>query len=74
MQTAPWLGLLPAADGQILHSQDGGESPIVNLFKSATSAIVSSPGCPNPASFNTLSKQAEAAGVQLHSIHKQFPV
>lgn len=65
MQTAPWLGLLPAADGQILHSQDGGESPIVNLFKSATSAIVSNPGCPNPASFNTLSKQAEAAGAQL---------
>nr|XP_011466034.1 PREDICTED: protein PIR [Fragaria vesca subsp. vesca] len=61
MQTAPWLGLLPAADGQILHSQDGGESPIVNLFKSATFAIVSNPGCPNPASFNTLSKQAEAA-------------
>lgn len=61
MQTAPWLGLLPGADGQILHSQDGGESPIVNLFKSATSAIVSNPGCRNPTSFHTLSKQAEAA-------------
>ncbi|KAB2629927.1 protein PIR [Pyrus ussuriensis x Pyrus communis] len=61
MQTAPWLGLLPGADGQILHSQDGGESPIVNLFKSATSVIVSNPGCRNPTSFHILSKQAEAA-------------
>ncbi|KAJ6951661.1 protein PIR [Populus alba x Populus x berolinensis] len=61
MQTAPWLGLFPGADGQILHSQDGGDSPVVNLFKSATSAIVSNPGCPNPTSFYTMSKQAEAA-------------
>ncbi|XP_031282601.1 protein PIR [Pistacia vera] len=61
MQTAPWLGLLPGADGQILHHQDGGDSPVVNLFKSATSAIVSNPGCPSPTSFCTMSKQAEAA-------------
>ncbi|CAK7341255.1 unnamed protein product [Dovyalis caffra] len=61
MQTAPWLGLFPGADGQILHSQDGGDSPVVNLFKSATAAIVSNPGCPNPTSFYTMSKQAEAA-------------
>ncbi|KAG6738390.1 hypothetical protein POTOM_058006 [Populus tomentosa] len=67
MQTAPWLGLFPGADGQILHSQDGGDSPVVNLFKSATSAIVSNPGCPNPTSFYTMSKQAEAAVVS-HSI------
>lgn len=65
MQTAPWLGLLPGADGQILHHQDGGDSPIVKLFKSATSAIVSNPGCPNPMSFYTMSKQAEAAGMLL---------
>ncbi|KAE8713279.1 putative leucine-rich repeat transmembrane protein kinase [Hibiscus syriacus] len=61
MQTAPWLGLLPGADGKILHSQNGGDSPVVNLFKSATSAIVSNPKCPNPTSFYTMSKQAEAA-------------
>ncbi|KAB5512115.1 hypothetical protein DKX38_029143 [Salix brachista] len=61
MQTAPWLGLFPGADGQILHTQDGGDSPVVNLFKSATAAIVSNPGCPNPTSFYTMSKQAEAA-------------
>ncbi|KAL4637812.1 hypothetical protein ACB092_03G103200 [Castanea dentata] len=61
MQTAPWLGFLPGADGQILYSQDGGDSPIVNLFKSATATIVSNPSCPHPASFQTLSKQAEAA-------------
>ncbi|KAL5835221.1 hypothetical protein ACOSQ4_014718 [Xanthoceras sorbifolium] len=61
MQTAPWLGLVPGVDGQILHHQDGGDSPIVNLFKSATTAIVSIPGCPNPTSFYTMSKQAEAA-------------
>lgn len=63
MQTAPWLGLVPGADGQILYHQDGGDSPIVSLFKSATSAIVSIPGCPNPTSFYTMSKQAEAAGL-----------
>lgn len=62
MQTAPWLGLIPGVDGQILHSQDGGDSPLVNLFKSATAAIVSNLGCPNPTSFYTMSKQAEAAG------------
>lgn len=63
MQTAPWLGFLPGADGQISYHQDGGDSPVVNLFKSATAAIVSNPGCPNPTSFHTMSKQAEAAGV-----------
>ncbi|GMJ12210.1 PIROGI 121, KLUNKER, PIROGI [Hibiscus trionum] len=61
MQTAPWLGLVPGADGQTLHSQNGGDSPVVNLFKSATSAIVSNPRCSNPTSFYTMSKQAEAA-------------
>lgn len=66
MQTAPWLGLLPGSDGQVLHSQDGGDSPIVSLFKSATAAIVSNPGCQNPTSFSILSKQAEAAGMQLN--------
>lgn len=65
MQTAPWLGLLPGADGQISYHQDGGDSPIVNLFKSATAAVVSNPGCPNPTSFHTMSKQAEAAGEYL---------
>lgn len=63
MQTAPWLGLVPGVDGQILLSQDNGESPIVNLFKSAATAIVSAPGCINATSFHTLSKQAEAAGL-----------
>lgn len=62
MQTAPWLGLHPAADGQILHSQDGGGSPLVSLFKSSIAAVVSKTGCPNPSSFLTMSKQAEAAG------------
>ncbi|XVF30955.1 hypothetical protein REPUB_Repub16aG0103700 [Reevesia pubescens] len=61
MQTAPWLGLLPGADGQTLHSQNGGDSPVVNLFKSATAVIVSNPRSPNPTSFYTMSKQAEAA-------------
>lgn len=63
MQTAPWLGLFPGPDGQVLHSQEDGDSPIVSLFKSATTAIVSNRACPSPASFNTLSKQAEAAGI-----------
>ncbi|XP_015882048.1 protein PIR [Ziziphus jujuba] len=61
MQTAPWLGLLPGAEGQVLHSQGGGDSPIVSLFKSASAAIVSNPVCQNATSFSILSKQAEAA-------------
>lgn len=61
MQTAPWLGLIPGVDGQILQGQDCGDSPVVTLFKSATAAIVSNPGCLDPTSFHTLSKQAEAA-------------
>jgi len=60
MQLSPWLGLIPGTDGQILQSQ--GESPVVNLLKSTTAAIVSNPNCSNPSSFYTLSKQAEAAG------------
>ncbi|KAF1892241.1 hypothetical protein Lal_00036602 [Lupinus albus] len=61
MQTAPWLGFLPGADGQILTSQDGGDSPVVSLFKSTAAAMVSYPGCPSPTSFQIMSKQAEAA-------------
>ncbi|XP_057961158.1 protein PIR isoform X1 [Malania oleifera] len=63
MQTAPWLGLIPGVDGQILHSQDGRDSPLVSLFKSATGAIVSNPQCSTPMPFRTISKQAEAADV-----------
>lgn len=68
MQTAPWLGLIPGADGQILHSQDGGDSPMVTLFKSATTATVSNHNCTNPTSFHTISRQAEAAGMYLFCI------
>ncbi|XP_023515851.1 protein PIR isoform X3 [Cucurbita pepo subsp. pepo] len=66
MQTAPWLGIIPGVDGQIFHSQDG-ESPIVSLFKSATSAAVSNPGNPNGMSYYTMSKQAEAADLLYRS-------
>lgn len=62
MQLAPWLGFIPGADGQIMLSQGDEESPLVNLLKSTTTAIVSNPNCSNPASFYTMSKQAEAAG------------
>ncbi|KAM7269714.1 hypothetical protein ACFE04_025211 [Oxalis oulophora] len=68
MQTAPWLGLVPGADGQIMKTQEGGDSPVVSLFKSATVAIASNPRCPNPASFFTMSKQAEAADL-LYKAH-----
>uniref|UniRef100_A0A2P2KUC2 Protein PIR n=1 Tax=Rhizophora mucronata TaxID=61149 RepID=A0A2P2KUC2_RHIMU len=61
MQIAPWLGLIPGPEGQILQSQGDGDSPIVSLFKSATDAVVSNPGCPHPTSYYTMSKQAEAA-------------
>ncbi|MBA0755354.1 hypothetical protein Gogos_021141 [Gossypium gossypioides] len=43
-------------------SQNGGESPVVNHFQSSTAAIVSNPRCPNPTSFYSMSKQAEASG------------
>ncbi|PIA56077.1 hypothetical protein AQUCO_00700430v1 [Aquilegia coerulea] len=61
MQTAPWLGLIPGSDGQILHSQDVGDSPLVSLFKSAAVAVDSYPRNTTPTSFLTMSKQAEAA-------------
>lgn len=61
MQTAPWLGLIPGTDGQILQSEEAGESPIVTLFKSTTAAVLSDPGCLNPKSFQAISRQAEAA-------------
>ncbi|KAI3819039.1 hypothetical protein L1987_12861 [Smallanthus sonchifolius] len=60
MQVASWLGLIPGTDGQILQSQENGNSPVVTLFKSATAAMVSSNHV-NPAPFYTMSKQAEAA-------------
>lgn len=63
MQTAPWLGLIPSVDGQILQSQGAGDSPIVTLFKSATAVTASDPGRSNPTSLHTISKQAEAAGL-----------
>lgn len=68
MQTAPWLGLIPGADGQILHSQEEGDSPMVTLFKSATTATMSDPNCTSPTSFHTISRQAEAAGRYLFNI------
>jgi cytoplasmic FMR1 interacting protein len=71
MQTAPWLGLLPGADGQILPSQDG-DSPVVSLFKSTAAAMVSYPGCPSPNSFHIMSKQAEAAGMILYCVLISF--
>lgn len=61
MQTVPWLGMIPGTDGQVKVAECG-NSPIVDLFKFATTAIVHNPVCPNPSSFKTMSKQAEAAG------------
>ncbi|VFQ78892.1 unnamed protein product [Cuscuta campestris] len=61
LQTAPWLGLIPGTDGQMTQSQEGADSPMVTLFKSATAATVSSPSCLSSTSFSMLSKQAEAA-------------
>lgn len=62
IQTAPWLGFITGSDGQAkqVHGAEG--SPIVHLLRTATATIVSNPTCPNPSSFLTMSKQAEAAG------------
>lgn len=72
IQTAPWLGFLPGNDGQIKQTSSG-DSPVVNLFKSATTAITSNNNCSIPSYFNTMSKQAEAAG-KYKLIHFSFPV
>ena len=61
LQMAPWLGVIPGTDGQV-RVAEAGNSPIVDLFKSATAAIVRTPACPSPSCFLTMSKQAEAAG------------
>lgn len=61
MLTAPWLGLIPGLDGQIVQSHDGEDSPIINLFKSVAAASVSNPSFSNPSSFRLLARQAEAA-------------
>lgn len=63
MQTAPWLGITPGADGQSIQFQDGEDSPIISLFKSIAVASVSNPSFPNSSSFRVLSRQAEAAGM-----------
>lgn len=63
MLTAPWLGLIPGPDGQIVQSHDGEDSPIISLFKSVAAASVSNPSFSNPSSFRLLARQAEAAGI-----------
>ncbi|EYU22929.1 hypothetical protein MIMGU_mgv1a000342mg [Erythranthe guttata] len=59
MQTAPWLGLTPGVDGQVIQFQDSEDSPIISLFKSI--ATTSNPSFSNPSSLRVLSRQAEAA-------------
>ncbi|CAA6666502.1 unnamed protein product [Spirodela intermedia] len=61
MQTAPWLGLIPGSDEQIKQAQDARDSPLIHLFKTATSAIKESKKNTDASYFVTMSKQAEAA-------------
>lgn len=61
MLTAPWLGLIPGPDGQIVQSHDGEDSPIISLFKSVAAASASNSSFSNPSSFRLLARQAEAA-------------
>lgn len=75
MQTSPWLGLIPGADGQILYSQNVGDSPLVTLFKSAAAAAESYTNCSSLSSLHTISKQAEAAGQYLdHSFETSIQI
>lgn len=60
MQTAPWLAFVPGADGKMKQFTNSGDSPMVELFKSAAS-VSSNVGCPNPSRFFTMSKQAGTA-------------
>lgn len=61
MQTAPWLGVILGADGQVKVTEVV-NGPIINLLKSATTSIIRNPVLPNPSFFHAMSKQAEAAG------------
>eukprot|EP00252_Welwitschia_mirabilis_P019224 TRINITY_DN4392_c0_g1_i1.p1 TRINITY_DN4392_c0_g1~~TRINITY_DN4392_c0_g1_i1.p1 ORF type:complete len:490 (+),score=76.66 TRINITY_DN4392_c0_g1_i1:81-1472(+) len=62
VQLAPWLGVVPHSDGHTQHIiLENGNSPLVNLFRSAANAVLSHPGCLSPTSFLTLANQAEAA-------------
>lgn len=69
MQTAPWLGLTPGVDGQVIQFQDSEDSPIISLFKSIAAASASNPSFSNPSSFRILSRQAEAAGIYFSMIY-----
>lgn len=62
VQEAPFLGFVPGGDGQMqqLSAKDG-SSPMVNLCKQATNAILMHPGCLDSSSFLALCKQAEVA-------------
>lgn len=62
MQMAPWLGVIPGIDGQVKVAKSS-NSPIVDLFKSATTVIVRNPACTSPSCFLTMSKQAEATDI-----------
>ncbi|KAI5067235.1 hypothetical protein GOP47_0017763 [Adiantum capillus-veneris] len=62
MQDAPFLGFAPGGDRQmdrvLVKDQ---KSPIVNICRHATNAILMHPGCLDSSSFLTLCKQAEIA-------------
>ncbi|XP_078441899.1 transcription activator [Wolffia australiana] len=68
MQTAPWLGLVPGQEGQIEQIQDTKDSPLIDLVKTATSAIISSKKeSPDASYFNSMSRHAEAADLLYRS-------
>jgi cytoplasmic FMR1 interacting protein len=73
MQAAPFLGLVPGHDGQVQRIPSSeGKSPFVKLFKQATNAVLTHPGCLDPCSFVTLCKQAEAAGTKFSFTRGNF--
>jgi len=66
MQVVPWLGVVPNKDGQLQQLLcDDNYSPVVSLFKEATSEVLYNTSRVNCPAFLSMAKQAEVVGTRL---------
>lgn len=66
MQVVPWLGVVPNKDGQLQQLLcDDNFSPVVSLFKEATTEVLYSTSRINCPAFLSMAKQAEVVGTLL---------
>lgn len=64
MQVVPWLGVVPNKDGQLQQLLcDDNYSPVVSLFKEATSEVLYSTSRVNCPAFLSMAKQAEVVDI-----------